>query len=142
MTQGATTTTQMMDEVLDRHFEAEARHDMSAILDTLTEDVEHDVVGWPGGPNIGHEALRPFYETLFGDLKATDVKPLRRYYGDDFCVDEVEYHAIATGRPFGLEGRNRPVHFRLLHICEFTNGKMSRENVWLDTASLFHQLGD
>lgn len=142
MTQGVTTTPQMMDEVLARHFEAEARHDMSAILDTLTEDVEHDVVGWPGGPNIGHEALRPFYESLFGDLQATDVKPLRRYYGDDFCVDEVEYHAIATGRPFGLEGHNRPVHFRLLHICEFTNGKMSRENVWLDTASLFHQLGD
>lgn len=32
--------------------------------------------------------------------------------------------------------------FRLLHICEFTNGKLSRENVWLDTASLFEQLAD
>lgn len=131
-----------MDEVLARHFEAEARHDMPAILDTLTPDVEHDVVGWPTGPNVGYDALQPFYVQLFADFEATDVKPLRRYYGDNFCVDEVEYHAIATGHPFGLEGRNRPVSFRLLHICEFTDGRMSRENVWLDAASLFAQLAD
>lgn len=137
-----TTPPAVMDEVLARHYEAAAAHDMPAILDTLTEDVEHDVVGWPGGPNVGHEALQPFYTQLFGDFQATDVTPLRRYYGDDFCVDEVEYHALATGRPFGLEGRGRPVSFRLLHICEFTNGKLSRENVWLDTASLFQQLAD
>lgn len=143
MSQGAVATpAQVMDEVLARHFEAEAKHDMAAILDTLTDDVEHDVVGWPGGPNIGHEALKPFYEQLFDDLQATDVKPPRRYYGDHFCVDEVEYHAIATGQPFGLDGRNRPVHFRLLHICEFRDGKMARENVWLDAASLFQQLAD
>lgn len=140
--QATTTTPEVMDEVLARHFDAEARHDMPGILDTLTDDVEHDVVGWPGGPNVGHDALRPFYEQLFGDLQVSDVKPLRRYYGDNFCVDEVEYQGIATGHPFGLDGRNRPVSFRLLHICEFTGEKMSRENVWVDTASLFHQLGD
>jgi len=142
MSQAITTPPQVMDEVLARHFEAEAGHDMAAILDTLTDDVEHDVVGWPGGPNIGHEALQPFYTQLFADLKATEVKPLRRYYGDNPVVDEVEYHAIATGHPLGLDGRNRPVSFRLLHICEFRDGKISRENVWLDTASLFQQLGD
>ena len=140
--QATTTPPQVMDEVLARHFEAEANHDMAAILDTLTDDVEHDVVGWPGGPNVGHDALQPFYQQLFGDFRATDVKPLRRYYGEDLVVDEVEYHAIATGHPLGLDGRDRPVTFRLLHICEFTSGKISRENVWLDAASLFAQLGD
>ena len=138
----ATTPAQVMDEVLARHYDAEARHDMPALLETLADDVEHDVVGWPGGPNVGHEGLKPFYTQLFADFQTTDVRPLRRYHGDDFCVDEVEYHALAVGRPFGLDGRDRPVHFRLLHICEFADGKMSRENVWLDAASLFQQLGD
>ncbi len=142
MSQATTTPPQVMDQVLARHFEAEAKHDMAAILDTLTDDIEHDVVGWPGGPNVGHEALQPFYTQLFADFEATDVKPLRRYYGENHVVDEVEYHAIATGHPLGLDGRNRPVSFRLLHICEFSDGKISRENVWLDTASLFQQLGD
>jgi len=140
--QMTSTPPEVMDQVLARHFEAEAAHDMAGILATLTDDVEHDVVGWPGGPNIGHEALQPFYTQLFADLLATDVKPLRRYYGENLLVDEVEYHAVATGHPLGLDGRNRPVSFRLLHICEFTDGKISRENVWLDGASLIHQLSD
>jgi ketosteroid isomerase-like protein len=137
-----TTPPSVMDEVLARHFAAEANHDMATVLDTLTDDVEHDVVGWRDGPSVGLEALRPFYELLFSAFQATDVRPLRRYYGDDFCVDEVEYHALAVGRPLGLEGRDRPVRFRLLHICEFRSGKISRENVWLDAAALFEQLGN
>jgi hypothetical protein len=57
-----------MDEVLARHFAAEANHDMATVLDTLTDDVEHDVVGWRDGPSVGLEALRPFYEQLFSGV--------------------------------------------------------------------------
>lgn len=135
-----TTSPAEMDKLLAQHFEAEARHDMPAILDTLTDDVVHDVVGWPGGPNVGHEALQPFYRRLFSDFRAENIVPMHRYYGGDFCVDEVEYQGIATGQPFGMEGRDRPVRFRLLHVCEFRDGKISRENVWVDAASLFQQL--
>lgn len=145
-TMSAPTTTptapEVMDDVLARHFDAEARHDMDDLLGTLTDDVDHDVVGWPTGPTKGHEELRPNYEQLFADLQATGVTPLRRLYGDSFCVDEVMYDAIATGHPFGVEGRDRPVSVRLLHICEFEDGRISRENVWLDAATLFQQLAD
>lgn len=131
----------VMDEVLERHFAAEAAHDLPGILATLTDDCEHDIVGWPPGPVRGHAAIRPFYERLFQDLKAEKVTPLRRYHGDGFVVDEVLYEATAIGTPFGLPGRNRPVSFRLLHICEFDGGRMSRENVWMDFAAVVQQLG-
>lgn len=134
------TPPEVMDAVLTRHFQAEAAHDMAGVLATLTENCEHDVVGWPTGVSHGHEALRGFYEVLFADFQTTNVSPLRRYHGDDVVVDEVLYSAIATGRPLGLEGKNRPVTFRLLHICEFSDGRISRENVWLDTAAIFAQL--
>ena len=44
-------------------------------------------------------------------------------------------------RPFGLEGKNRPLEFRLLHIIEFAGGgDIKRENVWIDLAAVLRQL--
>lgn len=135
-----TTSRNTMDEVIEAHYAAEDRHDIPGILETLTEDVEHDVVGWPTGPAHGYEELVPFYERLFADFDQDEVEPLRRYHGDDFMVDEVLWKGRAVGEPFGMPGNGRPVEFRLLHICEFRDGKISRENVWLDAGSLAQQL--
>jgi hypothetical protein len=32
------------------------------------------------------------------------------------------------------------VRFRLLHVFEFAGGRISRENVWMDTATVLAQL--
>jgi predicted ester cyclase len=39
-------------------------------------------------------------------------------------------------------GHERPVSFRLLHILEFRDNRISRENVWMDVAALHRQLSD
>jgi uncharacterized protein len=130
-----------MDRRLDEHFGYEARDDVAGVLATLTADVEHDIVGWPAGPAHGRDAARPFYENLFADLADGSVKSLRRLYGENFMVDESLWRGKAVGRPFGLEGRGRPLEFRLLHIIEFdSEGAIKRENVWLDLAAIMQQL--
>ena len=58
-------TPEEMDAVLDAHYKYEAADDVDGVLSTLTDDVVHDVVGLPGGPNHGKEAVRAFYEHLF-----------------------------------------------------------------------------
>lgn len=134
-------TREQMDRMIDEHFGFEARDDIDGVLATLAEDAEHDVVGWPTGPVHGREQARNFYETLFGDLSDGEVQSLRRYYGEDFLVDESLWRGRATGCPFGLEGRGRPLAFRLLHVMEFTrDGAIARENVWLDLAAILQQL--
>jgi uncharacterized protein len=134
-------TREQMDRKLDEHFHFEATDNVEGVLGTLTEDVEHDIVGWPTGPVRGRDSVRPFYETLFADLADGKVTSLRRYYGDRFMVDDSAWRGTAPGRPFGLEGRGRPLEFRLLHVLEFDdNGDISRENVWLDFASIVQQL--
>jgi predicted ester cyclase len=65
---------------------------------------------------------------------------VRRLYGEDFVVDEVMITARATGMMLGIPGNNREVTFRLMHVCEFRDGRMSRENVWMDVAALMQQL--
>jgi predicted ester cyclase len=56
-------------------------------------------------------------------------------------VDESLWRGRAPGRPFGIEGKGRPLEFRLLHVVEFADdGAMTRENVWVDLAAIQRQL--
>lgn len=134
-------TPEQMDRKLDEHFRFEAMDDVDGVLATLTDDVEHDVVGWPTGPVQGRDSVRPFYEATFADLADGQVRSLRRYYGEDFMVDDSVWSGTAAGWPFGLEGKGRPLEFRLLHVIEFgEGGDIRRENVWIDLASIIQQL--
>jgi len=134
-------TPDQMDRKLDEHFAFEARDDVEGVLGTLAEDVEHDIVGAPGGPGRSREEARAFYESLFADLADGKVTSRRRLYGDHFMVDDSVWSGRAVGQPFGVEGRGRPLEFRLLHVLEFSEaGEIKRENVWVDLAAIQQQL--
>lgn len=135
-------TREEMDRKLDEHFGFEAADDVEGVLATLSDDVEHDIVGWPTGPTFGRDAPRGFYETLFKDLSDGKVRSLRRLYGENFMVDDSVWSGRAPGFPFGLDGKGRPLEFRLLHVIEFSQaGEIRRENVWIDLAAIQKQLG-
>jgi hypothetical protein len=129
-----------MDEIMGRHYAAEAAHDLGALMATLTDDVIHDVVGHPTPVLRDPEAIKARYAELFADLGDEQVEPLRRLYGNDFIVDEAMVTARATGMMLGIPGDNRQVTFRLMHVCEFRDGGISRENVWMDVGALMQQL--
>lgn len=130
-----------MDHILDDHFGYEAKDDVEGVISTLHPEVEHDIVGWPAGPSLGRDQARAFYEATFTDLGASEVQSLRRLYGENFMVDDSLWRGVAKGCPFGIEGKGRPLEFRLLHVLEFTDdGKIKRENVWIDLAAIQQQL--
>ena len=134
-------TPQQMDQKLDEHFGYEAADDVEGVLATLAPEVEHDIVGWPAGPSRTPEQIEAFYTQLFADLSEGGVQSIRRLYGENFLVDESLWEGHAPGRPFGLEGRNRPLKFRLLHVLEFADdGRINREQVWVDLAAMMQQL--
>ena len=130
-----------MDRKIEEHFDFEARDDVEGVLAALAPDAEHDIVGYPTGPTRGRDGARTFYENLFRDLSESEVQTKRRLYGEGFLVDESLWRGRAPGTPFGLEGKNRPLEFRLLHVVEFAdNGDIKRENVWIDFAAVIRQL--
>jgi uncharacterized protein len=132
---------EQMDRTIDEHFAFEANDDIAGVLATLTSDVEHDIVGWPAGPAHGRDGARAFYQSMFADLSESKVASVKRLYGDNFLVDESIWSGKAPGKPFGLDGKNRPLEFRLLHIIEFADdGAIKRENVWIDLAAIQQQL--
>jgi steroid delta-isomerase-like uncharacterized protein len=129
-----------MDRLIAAHLEAEAAGDAAGCAAVYTADVEHDFVGFTDGPVYGRDEARIFHERLRRDLRTDEMVPVRAYYGEDFCVIEHEWRGTVTRSLLGVEGRGRRAAFRVLHIWEFRDGLISRENVWLDASALIHQL--
>ena len=128
-----------LDRLVDEHFAAEVHQDLDTLLATFADDVEHDVVG-SGTVSHGKSQVEAFYRSLLQDLTFESIESVRRYHGATFVVDESIVHARAIGRPLGFEGRNREVSFRILHVFDIVDGRIQRENAWLDTAAIFTQL--
>jgi predicted ester cyclase len=140
MTAQQTITRAEMDALVDGHYRAEEAGDFDAIVEGFVADAEHDVVGRPGEALNGTAQIEAFYRDLLAELRIDRFEPVRRWYGDDHVVDEAILHATADGRPFGLDGRGRPVRARFLHIFDFHDGLIARESAWIDLASIQQQL--
>ena len=133
-------TREEMDALVDGHYRAEENGDLAAIVAGFGPGAEHDVVGRPGGPLHGGEQIGEFYRALLGEPRIDRFEPVRRRYGTDHVVDESVLHATATGHPFGLDGRGRPVRARFLHIFDVEGGLISQESAWIDLAAVQEQL--
>ena len=129
-----------MDRLIEEHLAAEKAGDTVRAVSMYTEDVEHDVVGAPHGPLHGKQAAKGFYDELTGIINTEDMVPTHRYYGDDSCVMEHVWSGTVPGDFLGIPGHGKWISHRLLHIWEFRDGLISRENVWLDGGSIVAQL--
>jgi len=134
------TSREVMDRLIDQHLAAELAADATAAVAVYTDDVEHDVVGWPTGPVSGPAAAKNFYDQLIATFVNEEMAPTRTVYGEDHCVVE---HRTRGRFPHGFLGApasDRQVEFRMLHVFEFRGDAISRENVWLDAGAIVAQL--
>jgi steroid delta-isomerase-like uncharacterized protein len=131
---------EQMAALVERHLKAEGAGDVEGAVAVYTDDVEHDVVGWPGGVLHGKEAARQFYVELTANFRTEDEQPSHRYWSDDAMVLDQMMTGTVTGSMLGMPGNGRRITFRALHVFEFRAGLVSRENVWLDGGAIQQQL--
>jgi steroid delta-isomerase-like uncharacterized protein len=129
-----------MDRLIEIHLAAEKAADTARAVSVYTDDVEHDVVGFPDGPVHGKGAAQGFYEDLTQAIHTEEMQPTHSYYGEDFCVIEHMWTGTVPGNFLGVPGHGRRISHRLLHVWEFRDGRISRENVWIDSGSAIAQL--
>lgn len=129
-----------MYDVIARHLRAEGAGDVEGAIAVYTDDVEHDVVGYPGSPHRGKDGARAFYEDLTANFRTEGEEVLRRFTMDNAVVMDQVMTGTVTGSMLGMPGNGRRISFRILHVFEFRDGLVSRENVWLDTAAIAAQL--
>jgi steroid delta-isomerase-like uncharacterized protein len=132
--------TERMTALVEQHLKAEDAGDVDGAVAVYTDDVEHDVVGWPGGPLHGKDAAREFYRELMANFHIEQQRPTHQYLAADAVILDVQVTGTVTGMLLGLPGNSRRITFRLLHVFEFRDGLISRENAWLDGAAIQQQL--
>lgn len=133
-------TSQRMKELYEQHITAEMAGDTAGAVSVYTDDVEHDVVGAPSGPLHGPAAAQGFYDHLGANVRTERMTATREQYGEDFCVVEHETTGVVKGEFLGIPGNGRRVTFRMLHVWDFKDDAISREQVWLDGGSIAAQL--
>ncbi len=125
-----------MQDLVTRHLRAEEQGDVEAAVAVYTDDVEHDVVGFPNSPAYGKDGARAFYTELTANFRAESETVVHRFVTDDAMILEQVMTGTVVGSMLGLPGHGRRISFRILHIFEFRDGLISRENIWLDTAAV------
>jgi steroid delta-isomerase-like uncharacterized protein len=129
-----------MESLIETHLRAEGAGDPEAAVAVYTDDIEHDVVGFPNGPVRGVPGALEFYRFLVKNFRTEQEDRVRTYYGDNAVTMENLMTGTVTGELLGLPGNNRRITFRTLHVFEFRDGRISRENVWLDGSAIAAQL--
>jgi predicted ester cyclase len=130
-----------LDRAVNEHFGFEAADDLEGVMSSLAREVEHEIVPSPVGVQHDKAGVLAYYTRLFEAVRGESVTPLKRYYGDDFVVDETLWHGeIRDGAVFFCDGKSGKVSFRLLHIFEFKDGRIAREQAWCDLAAIQRQL--
>lgn len=130
-----------MHNLVSRHLRAEGAGDIDGAVAVYTDDIEHDVVGYPGSPTRGTDGARKFYAELTANFRTEHEEVLHRYATDHAMVLEQLMTGTVIGSLLGAEGHGRRISFRILHVFEFRDGLISRENIWLDSAAILAQLG-
>jgi len=133
-------TPQDMDRLIARHIAAEQAGDTAAAVAVYTDDVVHDVVGAPAGPRHGRAAAQEFYDDLVANIATETMVVTQCHHGAEHCVVEHEWTGTVPGEFLGFAGDGRRITFRMLHVFAFRDGRISRENVWLDGAAIAAQL--
>ena len=131
---------QRMKQLIEQHIAAEMAGDTAGAVSVYTDDVEHDMIGSPTGPVHGPAAAQGFYDHLTADLNTERMTPTREQYGEDFCVVEHQATCVVKGTFMGIPGNDRRVSFRMLHVWDFKDDAISREQIWLDGGSIAAQL--
>ena len=126
--------------LVEEHLRAEGAGDVDGAIAVYTDDIDHDVVGWPGGPVRGKDAARAFYDVLTANFRTEEERPSHRYFAGNAMILDQMMTGTVTGTFLGLPGNGRRVRFRILHVFEFKDDLISRENVWFDGAAIQQQL--
>jgi steroid delta-isomerase-like uncharacterized protein len=129
-----------MQSLVEKHIQAEGRGDVDGAVAVYTDDVEHDAVGFPDSPIHGIDGARNFYRHLTANLRAETEEVLHRYVADNAMILEQIMTGTVIGEMLGRPGNGRRIRFRILHVFEFRDGLISRENIWLDSTAIIEQL--
>lgn len=126
--------------VIDRHEEAEAAHDVDAVVATFT----HDAVLEPkptGADFIGPDQIRGFYHDLFTAFPDLAPRLVHRYEDGATVIDELVFAGTHAGPFMGIPATDRHVEVAASVIYNVRDDLLTREAAYWDVATMLIQMG-
>src|SRR5581483_7172197 len=112
LTQEVAMDSSRMQELVNSHMQAENDGDIDAAVAVYTDDVEHDVVGFPDGVSRGKDGARDFYAYLTANFRSEGWDVVRRFCAPDSMIIEQLMTGTVVGSLLGLPGNGRRIRFR------------------------------
>jgi SnoaL-like domain len=92
-----------MQALVDSHMRAEGAGDIGGAVAVYTDDIEHDVVGFPTSPSRGRDGARDFYAYLTANFRAEAWNVLHQYVGrDSMILEQLMTGTVPIGPTNGL----------------------------------------
>jgi carboxymethylenebutenolidase len=138
---------QQMAALFDQHVGAEFEGDLDTTMATMSDDPHVNHVPTMAG-GVGLEGVRAFYrDHLIGKFFPTDMEmtSVSRTIGEDQVVDELFVRFTHTMEMDwllpGVPPTGKVVEMAVAVIVGFQDGRISREHIYWDQASVLVQVG-
>lgn len=126
-------------DLVNRHLDAENRHDLDTTLQTLHPECVFEDLGL-GWTLRGHTGAARYYRLWW---RAFDliVRGERRHWSPDGClVAETRFTGRHQDSFCGVAATGRTLDLRMVVVVDFRDGLMAGERFYYDSRSLFQQL--
>ena len=127
-------------ELVNRHLQAENRHDVEATLSTLHPDCIFEDLGlnWT---YRGRDGAARYYDSWWSAFDLIVRGERRHWSRDDTLIAETRFTGKHVGAFCGIPATGHDLDLHIVVIVEFREGLMAGERFYYDSRSLFAQLG-
>jgi carboxymethylenebutenolidase len=124
------------------YIDAWNRHDVAAILDSVTEDFIYDErPATMDRPLQGRPAFRAYLERTFAAFPDLRIDLTSCDAGSTLAVSESVMRGTHLGKLNGLPATRRRITVRVACVFEVRDGKLAHERLYWDRANTVRQLG-
>ena len=129
-------------QVWRTYIDAWNRHDIDAILETVTDDFIYDErPATMDRPLEGRPAFRAYLERTFVAFPDLRIEVTSCDAGSALAVSESIMRGTHLGKLSGLPATRRRITTRVACVFEVRDGKLAHERLYWDRANTLHQLG-
>lgn len=126
--------------LINKHLQAENRHDLEETLATLHPECVFEDIAL-GRTYNGHGGAAEYYRQWWGAFDLV-VSSEQRHWSEQGMIAEARFTGTHVGTYLDHPASGRKIDFRLVVIIGFRDGLMSGERFYYDRATFIRQIED
>ena len=127
-------------QVWQRHWMAESRRNLDALLDNLCADPIYKIMAI-SATYKGRDQVRQFYADLFEGIPDANFELVNSFVGEEGVAAESILRGAQRGPWLGIPPTHREIVLPMAIVVPMMHGQILGERLYFDLATLARQLG-